>query len=218
MKISMALAGLLFVFYVLMHMYGNLKLLFGQKAFDDYAHHLRTLGEPILPYSGFLWLFRLLLITALLVHVGFALHLWSKANRARSSRYVVKKAVAATVSSKMMRWGGIALLLFLVFHLIHFTILKPNFNSGETVVEGSPYSLVVAAFKLWWVVAIYLLAMIALGMHLHHGVWSAAQTLGLTQTAKSRATAKALGVLVALVVAVGFAIPPLAILFKIVGN
>ena len=66
----MAVAGLLFVFYVLMHMYGNLKLFAGQEAFDGYAHHLRILGEPILPYSGFLWIFRLLLLTALITLVA----------------------------------------------------------------------------------------------------------------------------------------------------
>ncbi len=218
LKILMATTGALFVFYVLMHMYGNLKLFAGQETFDEYAHHLRTMLMPILPYEGFLWLFRALLIVALVLHAYSAFKLWSRAQGARSDRYVVKKAVAASLSSKMMRWGGVTLLLFLIFHLIQFTIAKVNFNGSHTAadlkVDGaeSPFRLVVSSFQLWWVVLIYVLAVCALGMHLRHGVWSACQTLGWTNTAKSRRYANILGYAVALIVAIGFALPPLAIL------
>lgn len=217
MKFSMALAGLLFVFYVLMHMYGNLKLFGGQVAFDEYAHHLRTLGEPILPYSGFLWLFRLLLIAALLVHVGAAFHMWSKAGAARDTKYVVKKAVAATASSKMMRWGGVALLVFLVWHLLQFTILKFNVGDESAAAVGdSPYKLVVSSFQEWWVVLIYAIGVFALTMHLHHGVWSAGQTLGLTNNASQRRLWKLAGAVLAAVVGIGFILPPLAVLFGVI--
>ena len=195
-----------------MHMYGNLKIFAGQEAFDGYAHHLRTLGEPILPYSGFLWLFRALLIVALVTHAGSAYWLWSKANGARSTKYQVKKAVEASLSSKMMRWGGTFLLLFLVFHLLQYTTNSIQVNGAFE----SPYQRVLAGFSVWWVVVIYLLALFALGMHLHHGVWSASQTLGLTGTPKARRHAKLTGLAVALVVGVGFALPPLAILFGLV--
>lgn len=221
MKILMAVSGLYFVFYVLMHMYGNLKVLAGQESFDSYAHHLRTLLEPILPYTGFLWLFRLTLIVALLAHLYAAFTLWSRANGARQDRYRVKKAIGASVSSKWMRWGGVTLLLFVIFHLIHFTIVKVNFNGNFTEsqlqVNGelSPYLLLVAAFKLWWLVLIYLIALVALGLHIHHGTWSALQTLGFTDTAQARSTAKAAGAILAAVVVLGFAIPPLAVLFGV---
>ncbi len=195
MKILMAASGLLFVLYVLMHMYGNLKIFAGQEAFDGYAHHLRTLGEPILPYSGFLWLFRALLIVALVTHAGSAYWLWSKANGARSTKYQVKKAVEASLSSKMMRWGGTFLLLFLVFHLLQYTTNSIQVNGAFE----SPYQRVLAGFSVWWVVVIYLLALFALGMHLHHGVWSASQTLGLTGTPKARRHAKLTGLAVALI-------------------
>lgn len=221
MKILMAVSGLYFVFYVLMHMYGNLKVLAGQESFDSYAHHLRTLLEPILPYTGFLWLFRLTLIVALLAHLYAAFTLWSRANGARQDRYRVKKAIGASVSSKWMRWGGVTLLLFVIFHLIHFTIVKVNFNGNFTESqlqvngEWSPYLLLVAAFKLWWLVLIYLIALVALGLHIHHGTWSALQTLGFTDTAQARSTAKAAGAILAAVVVLGFAIPPLAVLFGV---
>jgi len=218
MKLVMAVTGALFVFYVLAHMYGNLKVFGGQSAFDEYAHHLRTIGEPILPYQGFLWLFRALLIVSLLGHAYSAFYLWSKANGARANRYAVRLAGAAAWRSQAMRWGGVALLAFLVFHLVEFTTNKVNFNGSVSAatIGDSPYQLVLASFKLWWVVLIYLVALAALGLHLHHGVWSASQTLGWTTSPAARLRAKTVAVLIAAVVVVGFALPPLSILFGIV--
>jgi succinate dehydrogenase / fumarate reductase cytochrome b subunit len=216
MKLLMAVTGALFVFYVLAHMYGNLKVFGGQEAFDTYAHHLRTIGEPILPYKGFLWVFRLLLIVSLVLHAYSAFYLWSKANGARRTRYAVRLAGAAAWRSKAMRWGGVALLAFLIFHLVEFTTNKVNFNTAKSIDTGSPYQLVVASFQLWWVVLIYLVALLALGLHLHHGVWSASQTLGWTTSPAARARAKTTAVLIAVIVVAGFALPPLSILFGIV--
>lgn len=226
MKILMAVSGLYFIFFVLFHMYGNLKMFAGQAAFDEYAHHLRTMFMPILPYSGFLWLFRLSLIVAIIAHLYSAFTLWSRANGARTQRYAVKKVVGASISSQWMRWGGVALLAFIVFHLLQFTISKFNVNgsysSNELMVADperpgqlieSPFILAGAAFQLWWVVLIYLIALAALAMHLHHGTWSAMQTLGWTSTARSRRLSKLAGAIIAAVVCIGFAIPPLAILF-----
>lgn len=219
LKLLMAVSGLWFIFYVLVHMYGNLKMLAGQASFDNYAHHLRTMGEPLLPYTGFLWLFRLSLILAIVLHLYSALTLWGRANGARQNKYAVKKSIQASISSQWMRWGGVTLLLFIIFHLIHFTISKLNFNGDfsedRLMVNGveSPYMLVLASFKLWWVVLIYAIAMIALGMHIHHGTWSAMQTLGWTNTASSRRVAKLAGTVLALIIVIGFLIPPFAILF-----
>ena len=215
MKILMAATGALFVFYVLAHMYGNLKLFGGQAAFDTYAHHLRTIGEPILPYKGFLWPFRILLIASLFGHAYAAFYLWSRAHGARSTRYAVRQAGVAAWRSQAMRWGGVTLLAFLVFHLIEFTIVKVNFNGGVSAgsIGDSPYRLVVASFQLWWVVVIYLIALAALGLHLEHGVWSAAQTLGWTTSPSARRAAKTVATVISALVVVGFALPPLSILF-----
>lgn len=218
MKLLMAVTGLLFVFYVLMHMYGNLKVFGGQESFDEYAHHLRTLGQPILPYAGFLWIFRALLIFSVIGHAYSAFYLWSKANSARSTRYAVRAAGAAAWRSQTMRWGGVALIFFLVWHLIQFTTHKINVNSSvsDASIGDSPYNLVVASFQVWWVVAIYLAALVALAFHLQHGVWSAAQTLGLTNSPTARRYAQTLAVLIALAVSGGFALPPLFILLGVV--
>lgn len=210
----MALTGLVFIGYVLAHMYGNLKVFAGHEAFNEYAHHLRTFGEPMLPYSGLLWIVRVVLIVALVAHLYSALALATRASKARSTRYAVKKNLASSLSSRTMRWGGVALLIFIIWHLIHFTIGKVNPDGGAT---NDPYRLVVDSFSLWWMTLIYLAALVALAMHLHHGTWSAMQTLGLTNTARSRARAKQLGWVLAVVIAGGFALVPLSILVGIVG-
>lgn len=212
LKIMMAVSGLFFVFYVLVHMYGNLKILAGHQGFDDYAHHLRVLGEPILPYTGMLWIFRILLIVAVIAHAYSAFKLWGRAGSARSQKYAAKSTVKASFSSKTMRWGGVALLLFVIFHILHFTLRAVPMPAYT----GSPAAMVVAGFQNPLILIIYTLAMIALAMHLHHGVWSACQTLGLTNTAKSRGLAKAAGMIVAVVVAVGFLIPPFAIALRFI--
>ena len=121
----MAGSGLVFVGYVLMHMYGNLKTLAGEEAFNTYAHHLRTFGEPILPYEGLLWIVRVVLIVAVIGHVYAAFALWSRAGTARRTKYAAAKTAMRTA---WMRWGGVFLILFIVWHLLHFTIMKISVN------------------------------------------------------------------------------------------
>ena len=94
--------------------------------------------------------------------------LWRRSNDARSVKYVAKRKTASSLSSRWMRWGGITILLFVIWHLVNFTIGKVNVQGGAT---NDPYNLVVDTFDTWWMTIIYLVAMLALGMHLHHGVW-----------------------------------------------
>ena len=112
-----------------------------------------------------------------------------------------------------MRWGGVTLLLFVVWHLLNFTIVKVNVAGGPT---NDPYNLLVDSFDLWWMTLIYLVAMVALGMHLHHGVWSAAQTLGLTNNARARRTSSGRGIVLAVVIAVGFSLVPIFVLAGVI--
>ena len=211
LKIVMAATGVLFLLFVLAHMYGNLKALSGQEAFDGYAHHLRVLGEPMLPYEGFLWIMRVGLIVSLVLHVLAAAQLTRRNRAARTQKYAVKKSVASTLSSRTMMWGGLTILLFLVFHILQFTTLTIEVGGSY----DSPYERLVAAFEVWWLVAIYVVAMIALGMHLRHGIWSAVQTLGWSNRNR-QAALKATALAVSLVIVVGFLLPPLAIAFGIV--
>jgi succinate dehydrogenase / fumarate reductase cytochrome b subunit len=215
LKLLMAVSGLVFVGYLLLHMYGNIKALSGEESFNGYAEHLRTFGEPMLPYGGLLWIVRALLILSIVGHVYAAFALWSRAGSARRTKYAAMKTASTT---KWMRWGGVFLLLFIVWHLLHFTILKvsPNPDRQGIDVTANPYQLVVASFQVWWMTAIYVLAMLALFQHLRHGVFSAQQTLGWTSTPKARARAHLAGLVLAAVIVVGFLIPPLSIAFGLI--
>jgi succinate dehydrogenase / fumarate reductase cytochrome b subunit len=213
LKILMAFSGVLFIAFVFGHMYGNLKAFAGHDAFNEYAHHLRELGTPMLPETGFLWIMRVTLILALVVHVACAVALWRRAGRARTHKYVVKKHTGATPASLMMRWGGLAILVFLVWHLLNFTVGKVNVQGGST---NDPYNLLVDSFEVWWLTLIYLAAMAMLGAHLHHGLWSSSQTLGLTVTARARARARQVSLTLALIITIGFSLVPISVLAGVI--
>ena len=213
LKLLMALSGLVFIGFVLLHMYGNLKAFAGHDAFNEYSHHLREFGEPMLPHEGLLWILRAVLLLALVLHVYAAVALWRRAGRARTVRYEVKKHVGSTYASRMMRWGGVTLLVFIVWHLLNFSFGKVNVAGGAT---DDPYNLLVDSFDTWWLTLIYLVAMAMLGAHLHHGVWSAAQTLGLTNSPRSRATWKRVGFTLAVIIAGGFSLVPIFVLAGVI--
>ncbi|SFC73816.1 succinate dehydrogenase / fumarate reductase cytochrome b subunit [Nocardioides terrae] len=213
LKLLMAASGIVFILFVLVHMYGNLKAFAGHDAYNEYAEHIRTIGTPILPRTGALWVLRVMLIVSLVAHVAAAVALWQRASKARPVRYEVKRNLSSSLSSRTMRWGGITLLLFIIWHLINFTIGKVNVSGGAT---NDPYNLLVDSFDTWWLTVIYLIAMLALGLHLHHGTFSALQTLGLTNTLTSRTRARVLGWTVAIVIAGGFSLVPLFTLFGVI--
>lgn len=212
LKTVMAVSGLVFVGYVIAHMYGNLMIFGGVDSFNEYAHHLREFGTPMLPESGFLWVMRLVLVASLIAHVTSALMLWSRAGKARTQRYVQRKGQWAKVVKSAMRWGGVALLAFVVFHILHLT--THTINIGGT--HDTPGDRLVASFGVWWAVLIYLLALVALGMHLLHGVFSAGMTLGLNTSAQAESRLHLVATVIAVVVVVGFAVPPLAIFFGLI--
>ncbi|UMG93333.1 succinate dehydrogenase cytochrome b subunit [Nocardioides sp. TF02-7] len=215
LKFLMTASGLVFIGYVLAHMYGNLKAFSGEAAFNEYAHHIRELGEPLLPHEGFLWLMRVLLVVALVVHVWSGFALWRKAAKARPVKYAVKKHTGAIPAARIMRLAGVWVLGFTIWHLLNFTIVKVNPSNGETGGDN-PYALLVDSFDLWWMTLIYLVSMAFLGAHLHHGTWSSLQTLGWTSTAPARARAKAFALGFAIVVAGGFSLVPLGVLVGII--
>ena len=167
----------------------------------------------MLPHEGALWILRVGLIAALVVHVYCAVVLWRRAAAARTTKYVMNKHTGAIFASRLMRWGGVTILLFLVWHLLNFTIGKVNVQGGAT---NDPYNLLVDTFDVWWLTLIYIVAMLALGAHLHHGIWSAAQTLGWTGTAAKRQRAKSVAFVIALIVSVGFSLVPLGVLAGII--
>ena len=219
LKLLMAVTGAIFIAYVAAHMFGNLKVFQGQEKFDAYAEFLREFGEPLLPYEGFLWIARVVLIASLIGHVYAAYTLWARANKARNVKYSMKKVTTSTLSSRTMRWGGTALLLYIAFHLLHLTT-KTVGPAGDQPASGddSIYERLVAGFQpeYWYIALIYLAAQLALGMHLRHGTYSALQTLGLTNSPEAKSRASAAALVLAVVIAGGFAIIPLSVLFGIV--
>lgn len=220
LKALMAVSGLIMIGYLLAHMYGNLKVFAGQQAFDNYASHLRTLGEPFLPYAGALWIIRVVLLAAIIAHLYSAATLWRRARRARggqsaTKRYQTTKArrgVQRTYASFTMRWGGVIIVAFVIYHLLHLTAnwIHPGGPSD------SPYVRVVNGFSIWWVVLTYTIALIAVGFHLRHGTWSALTTLGANTSAVARRRLNLLAYAAAFVIVLGFLLPPYAILFGLV--
>ncbi len=213
LKLLMAISGIIFVLFVLLHMYGNLRAFWGESAYNTYAEGLRTFMTPDLPYAGFLWILRVVLAVSLVVHVGCAVKLSMRAHAARPIQYQVKKHTGAIPASRLMRWGGLTLLLFIIWHLLEFTIVKINVGDGGQAADitKNPYQLIVHSFNVWWLTLIYLAAMAMLGAHLHHGIWSSLQTLGLTNSARARRNAKRGAFALAVIIAGGFSLVPLFI-------
>ncbi len=213
----MAVSGIVLIGYLLAHMYGNLKVFAGQAAFDEYAHHLRTIGEPVLPHAGLLWVIRVVLLVAVVAHAYAAFKLWKRnhAGRGGAKRYHAPRAargVQRSYSSFTLRWGGIIIALFVIFHLLNFTwqVVTPGGASA------SPYERVVNGFSVWWLVAVYTVAMLAVGFHLRHGTWSALTTLGANTSTVARHRLNLIAYAVAGVVTVGFLLPPFSILVGLV--
>jgi succinate dehydrogenase cytochrome b subunit len=210
-KAIMAITGLIGIGFVIVHMIGNLKVFLGPGAFNEYSSFLRTFGEPVLPYSTVLWIIRLVLIAAVALHILSAYQLTRMDWAGRPVRYVRRKDVQATFASRTMRWGGVIIVLFLIYHILDLTlgVLNPNF------VEGDAYHNFVASFQVWPVTIFYIAAVAALAFHIYHGFWSMFQTLGWNNRTYNQLL-RGLAILIALVLFVGFAAGPLGVLFGIV--
>ncbi len=207
----MALTGALLVGFVIGHMIGNLKVFFGAESFDHYAHGLRTFGDPFLGHGQFLWIARVVLLAAVLVHMIMAWQTWRMSRRARDVGYRMQASVSFSYASRTMRWGGVLIGLFVVYHVLHLTTgtVHPGFS------EESAYANVVAGFRSPVVSIFYVLAMMALAVHLYHGIWSACQTLDINGP-RLGALRRPLALTVSLIVFLGFIAVPIAVLAGIV--
>jgi succinate dehydrogenase / fumarate reductase cytochrome b subunit len=173
-KYVMAVTGIFGMLYVAGHMVGNLKIYLGGDGLDHYAEWLRTVGYPALPHGGFLWIMRVLLIGAVLLHIHAAWSLTQMNHRA-DVKYVSRRDfVAANFASRTMRWTGIIVGAFIVFHLLDLTwgTINPDF------VRGAVRRNLVASFDRVPVAIAYIVANLALGIHLWHGAWSLFQSMG----------------------------------------
>ena len=208
-KVLMAGSGVILVAFVIAHELGNLKVYLGSAEINRYAAGLRTLGLPIFPRTWVLWGIRLVLIGAFAVHVVTGIELARRSRAARRQRYAHPDRVQADVAASTMRWGGLAIALFVVFHLSMFT--WGWVHPGYTFIRGGVYQNLVGGFGLWWIDAIYIVAMVALGLHIYHGTWSIFQTFGVNNRrwdSRIRRAATA----VALFVVIGNCSIPIAVL------
>lgn len=219
-KWIMALTGLGIIIFVLAHMIGNWKIFLpdvaGVPDIDVYSEFLRELLVPILPSQVLLWLMRTGLIIAFLLHIHAAYALTIINRRARVDDYQgPRHYVAAGYASRTMRWGGTIFIFFLLFHLADLTWgIQPM--APEVWARGEVYANFVASFSRAPVTIFYVISMGILAVHLYHGAWSMFQSLGLNNP-KFNAWRRGFAIGLAVLVGVGNAIMPLAVLFGFVG-
>jgi succinate dehydrogenase / fumarate reductase cytochrome b subunit len=203
-KAVMAVTGLIMLGYLVTHVLANLLVFRGPELINGYSRMLHDM-------PALLWVARAVLIVAVLLHIWAAVALTRRDRAARTSAYGRYRAQAATIASRTIRWGGVLILFFLIYHILHFTTGAAH----PAFVEGDPHGNVVRAFRIPWVAALYVVAMAAVGLHLYHGAWSAVRTLGLSQPSgdplKHRASA-----IVAGVIWLGFTVIPIAVLAGLV--
>jgi succinate dehydrogenase / fumarate reductase cytochrome b subunit len=230
----MAVSGIVLVLFLVVHMIGNLKAFVGAESFDHYAHWLRGIGTPLLPESGYLWIQRTVLTAALAAHVWAATTLTLRARAARPVRYAHRAGLRSRLrgsqtrltpragsfprqggyAARTMRWGGVIILLFAVYHVLDLTTGHLN-PVGD---RAHPYGNVVADFapERWYVTLFYTLAVLAVGFHLRHGVFSALRTLG-QRTAAGERRARLVALVAAVGLCAGYLSVPFAVLLGLVG-
>lgn len=175
-KAVMAITGIMLLGFVFAHMVGNLKIYLGMADMDHYAEWLRTIAEPVLPHTVFLWLLRVGLVVAVALHIHAAYSLTVLNRRARPVRYQSHRDyIAANFASRTMRWTGVIVVLFVIFHLLDLTWG----NANPDFVSGDVYDNVIHSFQRVPVAIFYIIANLALGLHIFHGAWSMFQSLGL---------------------------------------
>jgi succinate dehydrogenase / fumarate reductase, cytochrome b subunit len=171
-KVAMAVSGLVGFGFVLGHMTGHLLTFKGAGAYNAYAHFLQGLGAG-------LWVARLTLLAAVGVHIHCAFSLWSRNNQARPRAYHQRKDLATNYAALTMRYGGVLILLFLIYHIAHFTCGVTERIDGVPFDPDNAYNNLVFSFRKPALAGFYIVCMCALGMHLYHGIWSLTQSLGL---------------------------------------
>jgi succinate dehydrogenase / fumarate reductase cytochrome b subunit len=210
MKALMAVTGIFLILFLLVHMWGNLKAFIGAEAYDHYAEWLKSdILYPLVPQGWFIWIFRVFMVACIVLHM-FSAYVLSRRSQKGRGHYQRSERRAQTFAARTMRWGGVILLMLLLFHLGQFTVkvFLTGFNSTAT-----PYEAIVLTFQQWYMVVLYALFVGTVCLHVRHGVWSALTTLGANTSPKSRRVLNIVAVFVAGLLFVGFMAMPLAVLF-----
>ncbi len=168
-KVVMGVTGLIWIGFVIIHALGNLLVFRGAEAINSYSHFLKSTGE-------LLWALRIVLVVAVILHVIAAVQLTRQSRAARPIAYTKQEHQAATAASRTMRWGGALLFVFIVLHILHFT--TGTIRPAGVFTPEDVYANVIISFRIWWVALFYVIAMVALGLHLFHGAWSSVRSIG----------------------------------------
>ncbi|MGP6174771.1 succinate dehydrogenase cytochrome b subunit [Corynebacterium sp. A21] len=221
LKLTMAITGLLFGLYVLVHMIGNMKVFMspypdGGHPLDTYGEFLRTVGDPVLPREGILWIIRIVLLVAVVLHVYGAFALQSRASKSRGKfRRTNLVGGLNSFSTRTMLITGIILLAFIIFHVLDLTVgLAPA--AAEVFQHGEVYANLIASFSRWPAAVFYIIAMVVLFLHLSHGIWLAVSDLGIVGK-RWRAILLVVAYAVPAVVMIGNISIPLSVLFGWIG-
>lgn len=216
-KALMAVSGIVLFGFVLVHMLGNLKLYLGAEHLNAYGEFLRQVGEPVIPAGGLLWIARIVLLACVGLHILTATQLTLLNWKARPVKYTRREVIQADYAVRTMRWGGVLVALFIFYHLAHFTLgWNWAWQGSDHVFEhGDVYGNLVAGFQVWWVSAFYIVAQVALGFHLYHGLWSLFQSLGAERDSLNP-WRRGFSVTFAFVISIGNISFPLAVLTGLV--
>jgi len=206
-KFYMAVSGAVLIGFLIAHMVGNLKMYLGPEAFNHYAEFLREVGEPVLPRTVGLWIFRVVLLGCVGLHMLSAWQVYLQSRNARGGSYEKEESLSFAYASRTMRWGGVIIGVFVVYHLLHFTIgtVHPDF------VHGDAYRNVVLGFQNPLVIGAYTVAMIMVTFHVYHGLWSAFQTVGANHP-KYNPIRRPLALVLALLLLLGFLSVPAGVM------
>jgi succinate dehydrogenase / fumarate reductase, cytochrome b subunit len=209
-KVVMAATGAVLILFVIDHMVGNLKIFSGPEEINAYSRFLREVGWPVLGNGQLLWIVRTVLFLSVILHITAATQLTIMNRQARPVGYGVKKNVETTWGALTMRWGGVLLAVFIVFHLFHLTGGLVGFQPGQFE-HLMVYQNVLAAFSNVPIAIFYIIAMFALCLHLDHGIWSGLQTLGWVNMGNTKSL-RTISRVIALIIFAGFISVPISVL------
>ena len=207
-KIVMAITGLMLLAFLVIHLFGNSLI---------YVGWINAYGEKLHSLPPVVWAFRLVMLCVFAVHIYFGVTLALENNAARPAPYAVKKNLRATFSGRTMIWTGLLIVVFLIYHLLHFTMRMTNpdiSNSLDELGRLDVFKMVVFSFKNFAIAGVYIAAMMAIALHLSHGVQSFVQTFGLNSD-KTIPTVEKAGTAVAIVLFLGYVSIPLVIILGI---
>ena len=195
----MAVTGVILLGYVVGHVLGNLLIFVGREALNEYSAFLHA-------NLALIWGTRILLLIAVAGHIGAAIRLHLLKSAARPVLYVDYKPKRSTYASRTMMWSGPIVAFFVIYHLLHLTWGVAHINYTDDV-----YRNLVTAFDRPLVSGVYIIAMLALGLHLSHGIWSMFQTIG-ANTPRWDKTLRIAAVVISVVLMAGFIAVPVAVL------